>query len=182
MQPASAPCRLVRAFVVAAVCVGCMLSAHVLAGGMVVPARSLLLVYGAVGAVTYGLSGRRWTFGRLLVALGAAQVVLHPTFDLLAGGAPMGSTDDTMLAAHGVAALVLAAVMARGDAVLWRTAQVVAALLRPLMARLRIPGPVAADAILPACPTPVPDLRVPAGLVVAPSAERAPPRRRLSLR
>lgn len=181
MQPASAPCRLVRAFVVAAVCVGSTLSAHVLAGGMVVPGCSLLLVYGAVGAVTYTLSGRRWTFGRLLVALGAAQVVLHPAFDLLAGGAAMGRMDTRMLVAHGVAAVGLAAVMARGDTVLWRTAQVVSALLRPLVALLHILVPVRTDAVVPACPAPVPDLRIPAGLVVAPGTERAPPWRRLSL-
>ena len=180
MQPASGPWRVVRALVVAAACVGITLSAHLLAGGMDVPPRSLLLLYGAVGALTYALSGRRWTFGRLVVALGAAQVVLHPAFDLLAGGT-MGSMGTTMLAAHGVAALVLAAVMARGDAVLWRTAQVVAALLRPLLALLRLLVPVQPDAVLPACPAPAPDLRVPAGLIGAPSTERAPPRQRLSL-
>lgn len=176
MQPATGPWRLVRALVVAGVCVGITLSAHLLAGGMVVPARSLLLVYGAVAAVTYAVSGRQWTFGRLLVALGAAQMLLHPAFDRLAGGGSMGSMDTTMVAAHGVAALVLAAVMARGDAVLWRTARAVAALLRPLVALLRILRPFRPDAVRPASPAPVPDLRVPAGLVVAPGTERAPPR------
>lgn len=181
MQPASAPCRLLRALVVAAACVGITLSAHVLAGGMVVPAHSLLFVYAAVGAVTYAVSRRRWTFGRLVIALGGAQVVLHPAFGVLADGGPMGSMDTTMIAAHGVAAFVLAAVMARGDAVLWRTAQAVVALLRPLVALLRVLVPVGTDAVLPACPAPAPDLRVPAGLVVAPSTERAPPRQRLSI-
>lgn len=182
MQPASGPSRLVRALVVAAACVGITLSAHVFAGGMVVPARSLLLVYGAVCLVTYALSGRRWTLGRLLVAFGAAQVVLHPAFDLLTGGMPMASTDAAMLAAHGVAALVLAVVLARGDVVLWRTADAVAALLRPLAALLRVLVPVRSDVLLTACPAPAPDLRIPAGLVVAPGAERAPPRPRLTHR
>lgn len=165
-----------RALVVAAACVGVTLSAHVFAGGMVLPPRSLLLVYAAVGAVTYAVSGRRWTFGRLLLALGAAQVVLHPAFDVLGGGTPMGSTSATMVAAHLLAAVLLAMVMARGEAVLWRTAELVAELLRPLAAVFSIRGPVPAGTVLPALPAPAPELRVPASLVVAPSTERAPPR------
>lgn len=179
MQPAVGPLRLVRALVVAAVCVGITLSAHLLAGGMVVPARSLLVVHGAVAAVTYAVSAGRWSFGRLLVALGAAQIVLHPTFGLLAGRAPMGSGDTRMLAAHGVAAFVAAAVMARGDALLWCTARVVAALLRPLVASLRVLVPVGTGAVEPPCPAPAPDPRITPGSAGAPITERAPPGPRL---
>jgi hypothetical protein len=180
MPPATGPLRIVRALVVAAACVGTTLSAHLFGGGMAPPARVLLLIWAAVALLAYAASGRRWTVGRLVLVFGLAQLVLHPVFDLAGGMRPMASTDTAMLAAHGVAALVLAVVMARGDTVLWRTAEVIAALLRPLAAVFTYLSPVAADAVPPAIPTPAPDQRVPAGLVVAPSTERAPPRPRLS--
>lgn len=180
MPPATGPLRIVRALVVAATCVGITLSAHVFGGGMPVPARTLLPIWVAVAVLAYAASGRRWTVGRLVLVLGLAQLVLHPVFGLAGGMRPMASTDASMLAAHGAAALVLATVMARGDTVLWRTAEVVAVLLRPLAAVFRLLGPIPADAVPPASPAPAPDQRVPASLVVAPSAERAPPRPRLS--
>lgn len=182
MPPATGPLRIVRALVVAAACVGITLSAHLFGGGAPVPARMLLLIWAAVALIAYAASGRRWTVGRLVLVFGLAQLVLHPAFDLAGGMRPMASTDVPMLAAHGVAALVLAVVMARGDTVLWRTAQVVAALLRPLAAAFGVPGPVRTDAVLPASPAPAPDPRVPASLVVAPGTERAPPRPRLFTR
>ncbi|HEX6446375.1 MAG TPA: hypothetical protein VF053_14870 [Streptosporangiales bacterium] len=182
MPPATGPLRIVRALVVAAACVGSTLSAHLFGGGMPVPARTLLLIWAAVALLAYAASGRRWTVGRLVVVFGLAQLVLHPLFDLAGGMRSTGSPDTSMLAAHGVAALVLAAVMARGDTVLWRTAEVAAALLRPLAAVFGLPRPVLADTVPAAGIAPAPDQRVPASLVVAPSTERAPPWPRPSTR
>jgi hypothetical protein len=179
VPPATGPLRIVRALVVATACVGVTLSAHLLGGGMPVPARMLLLIWAVVSVLSYAASGRRWTVGRLVLVFGLAQLILHPVFDLAGGMRPMASMNAPMLAAHGLAALVLAAVMARGDTVLWRTAEVIAALLlSPLAAVFGLPQPVRTESVPPASPAPAPDQRVPASLVVAPSTERAPPRPR----
>lgn len=128
-----------------------------------------------VGGVAYGLSGARWTFGRLLLVLGLGQVVLHPLFDLVN---PAGSAAESavMVVAHLVVAVGLAGVMAHGDLVLWRLADVVRALLRPLadLARGVTVLPVAASGG-PSSAAGRLDLPVPTGVTLAPTAERAPP-------
>lgn len=173
MQPAAGPWRVVRAAFVAVVCVACSVVAHVAAGGEVPGAGTVAGVCGGVGVLAYALSGRRWTFGRLLLVLGIGQIVLHPLFDLVN---PPGAAAESagMVVAHLAAAVGLAAVMAHGDLVLWRLAAVVHALLRPLAG-------FAGTVVVPVAPAGSScavgglDLPVPTGVELAPTGERAPP-------
>ncbi|MQA76779.1 MAG: hypothetical protein GEU88_21225, partial [Solirubrobacterales bacterium] len=130
MHPAAGPGRALRAVVVAAVCVGCSLSAHVMAGGAAASHPMLFGTWLAVAAVAFALSGRPWTFGRLLAVLGGGQLVLHPLFD--ATGAPSASGSPAMPLAHLAASLLLAVLLAHGDRALWRLCALILALLRPL--------------------------------------------------
>lgn len=189
MQLAAGPWRGVRAAVVAVVCVSCSVVGHVAAGGDLPGAATLGSVWLAVAAVAYRLSAARWTFGRLLLVLGGGQVLLHPTFAVAAPAshaapAPSavahvgGHASWVMVGGHLAAAVVLAVLLAYGDRVLWRLADVVQALLRPLARGVHgvdvVPTATSGGRVLTGHCRHLP---VPLDVVVVPAAERAPPRR-----
>ncbi len=113
------PLRFVRALTVSATCVALSLATHLIGGGSGVDGVSVVAVLGLLMTtvlltlVLGALSGRRWTLGRSLMALGSGQVVLHAIFTVLLasphdqshGGAAAGWLSMTL--AHTVAALLI---------------------------------------------------------------------------
>jgi hypothetical protein len=139
------PLRLLRAFMMSANCVALSLVAHVIGAGSGVHGVSVVAVLGLLMTtvlltlVLAALSGRRWTFGRSLLALGSSQVGLHTIFTVLlasphdhspmgqAGGMAMGSSMGlsmgssmalSMALAHTVAALLIGVGIAVNDSAL----------------------------------------------------------------
>jgi len=111
--------RLLRAVMVSATCVALSLTAHVVDTGFAVPAApvaaglGLLVTTMLLILVLMALSGRRWTLGRSLVALGLGQIVLHTIFSVLFAShhhrSPSGLTGEASMAlGHAAAALLIA--------------------------------------------------------------------------
>lgn len=173
MHPVAHPLRGLRASAVAAFCVTSSLLLHVGAGGSVPPVAGYLVAWAVVAAVGYALSGRRWTFGRLLVLLGAGQLVLHPVFEYTSQGAEAGYPPTTMAVAHLAATVLLAVVLAYGERVLWRLAAAAERLMRPLLVLLDAWGLVPAGGWRPVAVAV--ESAAPAGHAAVPRAERAPP-------
>lgn len=138
------PLRFLRAFTVSATCVALTLAMHLIGAGSgvhrvsVVAVLGLLMTAVLLTLVLAAFSGRRWTLGRSLVALGAGQVGLHAIFSVLlappyqhdpaamvggasmVGGAAMGSGAPmvggaSMVLAHGVAVLLIGVAIAVND-------------------------------------------------------------------
>ncbi|MGJ7441761.1 hypothetical protein [Aquipuribacter sp. MA13-6] len=150
-SPTTGAWRAVRAVLVVALVVGLSTGGHLLAGGQVASWRAAVLALLLVSAGVAGITATRLTPVRLVAALGAGQVVVHHALSWTPGGhcATAGSsalfasttiagcrpagghealwTDPGMLLAHLVATVVAAAVLGRGEQLLWT----VRALLRP---------------------------------------------------
>jgi hypothetical protein len=155
--------------------------AHVAAGGLLPSVTILALLAVPVTVVAVALTGRRCGPVLLVGSMAAAQVLLHQT--LMAGQMSAASasamdchaiahTDGwsvTMTAAHVVATLVTALLLARGEQALW---QLVSRLLPtlPCIPRLLACGPRQAPVLLS-----VPALRP--SLVSGGSGLRGPPAR-----
>jgi hypothetical protein len=166
--------------------------AHVAAGGVLPSVTVLALLAVPVTVVAVALTGRRCGPGLLVGSMAAAQILLHETLVALTtqvpgdlagqmsaasasamGGHAMAHTDGrsvTMTAAHVVATLVTALLLARGEQALW---QLVSRLLPtlPCLPRLLLAcGPRPARVLLS-----VPALRP--SLVSGGSGLRGPPAR-----
>lgn len=175
-SPTTGAWRTLRALVVLVVVVGLATTGHLLAGGAVASWRAVVLALLLVGAAVAGLTSLRLTGPRLLALLGAGQVVVHHALAYAPGGhcaAPTGSADlfasttvvscgqaeahvalwadPAMLLGHLVATLVAAAVVGRGERLLWDAAD----LLRPRPLRLpeAVPAMQAAPAVAPVLPS-----------------------------
>ena len=127
-------------------------TAHRLAdGGLPDPAMTVLLS-GLFGWTATALARKARGPVATITLLGAAQLVMHLLLTTLAGHHDMyampGSTGLGMVAAHSVATLVTALLLARADA----TLLTVLAVLRAILPRLLTPLPVpaAAPALVPA--------------------------------
>ena len=139
--------RWARAAVVGLSATGLALLGHVAAGGTAPPAGQLALVLLAVLVVSLALSVRRWTVGPLLAVLLGSQALFHVAFggaghvhggQHLPGESAMpGHSGPLMLVAHGVAALLTALLLRRGEDWLWG--------LLALLARAWRVGRVAAE-------------------------------------
>ncbi|MFJ4029402.1 hypothetical protein ACIPWF_18130 [Paenarthrobacter sp. NPDC089989] len=151
-----------------------------LAGGGVLPEPAILLGLCALTVLPVTiLTAFRLSFPVLIAVLGVGQAWLHWAFHSLSAatsgepmtgghahhasgmavdavgvsGAVQASGDWQMFAAHAVATVVTAVVLARGEQALWA----LSAWLRPLIKLLepfvivpaRVPGPVAAPIVLP---------------------------------
>ncbi|WP_433281396.1 hypothetical protein ACQPZA_14710 [Pseudonocardia xinjiangensis] len=135
-MPTSSGARRVRSAAFAACAVGLALGAHVTAGGEA-PDVTLLLVLGVLVEAASSTFARR-PRGAIAtaVALLSAQVALHGSF-MIAGPAHAAHVSHLpsppMLVAHGLAALVLAVLLVRGEQLITRVARVLVpvALLRP---------------------------------------------------
>ncbi|MFK0010069.1 hypothetical protein ACIQTZ_23730 [Paenarthrobacter sp. NPDC090520] len=171
--------RLLRTGMISSLIIGLASGGH-LAGGGVLPEPAILLGLCALTVLPVSiLTTFRLSFHVLVGVLGAGQAWLHWAFHSLsaaASGGPMpsghahhasgmavdavgvsgavqASSDGQMFAAHAVATVVTAVVLARGEQALWA----LSAWLRPLITLLepfvivpaRVPGPVAAPIVLP---------------------------------
>ena len=167
------PWRHVRSLTVSATCVALSAAGHLAGGGAApdlthapVAALGLGVVTTLVLLVLAAASRRRWTFGRAVLALGLGQGALHLAFTLLfvpaahpaaAGSMPgmaAGTSGHglTMTVGHTVAAVGVAAVIARTDAALaaWLAVSTAGATLHRAVARLRCAlGPAGARAGAP---------------------------------
>jgi hypothetical protein len=122
--------RSVRAAVVGLSASGLALLGHLAAGGTAPPPGQLVLVILAVLVVSLALSARRWTVGPLLAVLLGSQALFHVAFSgagaaHVHGGqhvsesAMPGHPGLLMLVGHGVAALLTALLLRRGEDWLW---------------------------------------------------------------
>lgn len=134
MDPEHATMRLVRGGLLALCCVLLGMSGHTLGGGTSPAAVPALIASALIGGAAVAWAGRRRDFGPLLLAAAEGQVLFH----LILTSAPTGMSHHglslRMLAAHAVATVVMAAVLARGEAVL-------DALYRSLRQFVLLPGP-----------------------------------------
>ena len=129
--------RVGRGLLVAAASLGMSLSGHVLAGAPPAPTAELVAATGVLAVVCCVASRVRWTGRRLLAATGTAEPCFHVLFEMGAvdGGAGLRAataatgllTDPAMLAGHAAAAVALAAVLARGEALAFDVVAVLAA-------------------------------------------------------
>ena len=122
--------RFLRALTVSATCVALSLATHLVGAGpdvlhhlSVVAVLGLLMITVLVTLVLAGLSGRRWTLGRTLIALALGQAVLHTTFTVLLtlppDHSPVAPVDESsMVLAHAVAAMLIGAGIAVSDSAL----------------------------------------------------------------
>lgn len=135
-MPAGVMFRLVRATAFAVVCGGLGALAHLLGGGSVpAPAAAVALAISFAAAVP--ATGRERGTEAILSLLVGAQVVLHLLFSTAPLAVSVGrmhsglGSDVGMLVAHGLATVMTALWLARGEAALW-------ALLRRLAVRFRL--------------------------------------------
>ena len=123
------PLRLLRALTVSATWVALSLATHLIGAGSgvhhvsVVAVLGLLMTTVLLTLVLAGLSGRRWTLGRSLVALALGQVGLHAIFTVLLTSppdhSPVGPVGGlSMVLAHAVAALLIGVGIAVSDSAL----------------------------------------------------------------
>jgi hypothetical protein len=123
------PLRFLRALTVSATCVALSLATHLVGAGAgmhhvpVVSVLGLLMITVLVTLVLAGLSGRRWTLARTLIALALGQAVLHTTFTVLlplppapSPGGPLG--ESSMVLAHAVVAMLIGVGIAVSDSAL----------------------------------------------------------------
>ena len=108
------PLRLLRASMVSATCVALSLATHLIGAGSgmhgmsVVAVLGLLMTTVLLTLVLAALSGRRWTLGRSLLALGAGQVVLHAIFTVLL----TSPVDHSRMGQAGVSSMALSMALA----------------------------------------------------------------------
>ena len=181
-----APFRLVRGCAVAGVGTALAVGAHVAGGGEGVPVVPVLLPVLALSVGCVVAARRAWTLGRLLLALLALQAVVHGSLWLTSGDHPVdprlaelatshaahvhgaSSNAPGMLAAHAVAVLVAAGLLAgvdRAVLMLWRLGRAVLG-VRPAVAPLP-----SALVVVPVTPSP----SRPRSLAVLVSPRRGPP-------
>jgi hypothetical protein len=119
--------RSVRAAVVGLSASGLALLGHLAAGGTAPPPGQLVLAVLAVLVVSRALSARRWTVGPLLAVLLGSQALFHVAFSgvgaahvhggqhVMSASAMPGHPWLLMLVGHGVAALLTALLLRRGE-------------------------------------------------------------------
>jgi hypothetical protein len=139
---------MVRAAVVGLSASGLALLGHLAAGGTAPPPGQLVLAVLALLVVSLALSARRWTVGPLLAVLLGSQALFHVAFSgagsahvhggqhVMSASAMPGHPWLLMLVGHGLAALLTALLLRRGEdwlldlvallARAWRVACVVA--------------------------------------------------------
>jgi hypothetical protein len=159
--------RLLRALMVSATCVALSLTAHVVSTGFALPAApvaaglGLLITTLLLTLVLMAFSGRRWTLGRSLVALGSGQIGLHAILTMLLAShhhhpSSTGLAGEASMAVcHAAAALLIGIGIAANESALDTYFAVASslvgsgvALLLPWQLARRVPGaaPIAAAA------------------------------------
>lgn len=127
-------------------------TAHFMADGELADPALTVLLTGLVGWVATALAGKARGPVATLALLGAGQVVMHLVLVTLAGHDMYGMAGRTggfsMLAAHAVATLVTALLVAKADAMLLAVLSALRAILPWLLPAL--PVPAAATVAMPA--------------------------------
>jgi hypothetical protein len=140
------------------VCCGALaLLGHVLSGAAAPPLSAFVAVTALIGATFAVLAGRRRQFRHILAVSLAAQVAFHLAFLLTsahpAGDLGPGPTDPLALwdpvaaGGHVAAAVVISALVARGEDVVWA--------LYHLLGLVRLPSQVVPGVSTPVRPLPV---------------------------
>ena len=172
-SPGQGLTRWLRAGVLVALTVLVSLTGHALAGGSVHVSGPMLLGVLALGAACVAAAEVRRSFPEILAVVVLAQPVLH----LLAsmgghhgsGHAPAATGVTTgMVLAHLVAAVLVSALLADADRVLWALTGLVVRVLPPAVVPLPAPAPQARLVRVPCVP-----LR--SALRSAPRHRRGPP-------
>ncbi len=127
-------------------------TAHFLADGELADPALTVLLTGLIGWTATALAGKARGPVATLALLGSGQVVMHLVLVTLAGhdmyGMPGRAGGLTMLAAHAIATLVTALLVAKADAMLLAALSAVRAILPWLLPVL--PVPAAAPVAMPA--------------------------------
>jgi hypothetical protein len=110
--------RLLRGGLLAACCVLLGLSGHTLGGGSVPAAAPALVASALIGLAAVAWAGRRRDFRALLWAAALAQAAFHTALSLAPTHNQQHGLVLRMLAGHAAATVVMAAALARGEAVL----------------------------------------------------------------
>ncbi|MET9023628.1 hypothetical protein ABZV93_27015 [Actinopolymorpha sp. NPDC004070] len=136
-HPGSGPLRIIRGALLAVCCTALAVLGHVGAGGEPPPVAALVAGTVIVGAAFAVLADRRRAFGQILAAALVAQVIFHAAFSLacahgydlttgttltpspVAGAVAEVSPGPVMVLAHLGAAVVLAALAAAGETLVW---------------------------------------------------------------
>ncbi|MFC5745388.1 hypothetical protein [Actinomadura rugatobispora] len=146
--------RYVRGGFLTAASTALALAGHALGGGLS-PARlpplwAVLLTGVLVGGLSVGAAGRTLSFWKILIVLGWAQLAFHLVFTVAASGpshhmaaapAPAAGSGPAMTAAHALAAVTAAGLMAGAERALWWLLGAVFAIVALGWPLLR-PGPV----------------------------------------
>jgi hypothetical protein len=176
-MPTSSGARSVRSTAFAGCAVGLALGAHVTAGGEVPDLLPLLLLAVLAEAASSTFARRPRGAIATAVALLSAQVVLHGAFMMAVPHTVHVShlPSPPMLVAHGIAALVLGVLLARGERLIRRVARVLVpvALLRPFR-------PLPVRRLVIAASSDAPRLRP--SVTVHDLSRRGPPEGRLATR
>ncbi|WP_123788580.1 hypothetical protein [Phytoactinopolyspora halophila] len=120
-DPGRGMARVVRGLILATTCLGMSLAAHVAAGGVVHLSVDVVAGGLALSAMCVAAADTRRSFGGILGVVVLSQLVLH----LFAGaGGHHGEVSSygwtpTMLASHVIAAVVLSALLAHGERLVW---------------------------------------------------------------
>jgi hypothetical protein len=178
---------MVRAVVVGISASGLALLGHLAAGGTAPPPGQLVLAVLAVQVVSLALSARRWTLGPLLAVLFGSQALFHVAFSGAGAGhvhgqhvagesAMPGHPWLLMLAGHGVAALLTALLLRRGEDWLWGLVEMLARAWR--VVRVAAEEPIAAG--LPRAMSRSGDVPAVLALLEHAVARRGPPERAIA--
>jgi hypothetical protein len=147
---ASREARLVRGLVVAASGAGLAVGGHLAAGGGLPSKPAVLLLVLLASAACTLLSDREWSFGRLLVALGAVELLVHLAMGLdhgaMSGAVRPGPSGWAMLGAHAAAALLSAWMLRCGEAMYWRIVERLRPRPLPRVLALRVTSELAVGA------------------------------------
>lgn len=126
MNPGYGWLRLLRGALLAACCLVLGWSGHALGGASFNATAPVLAAAVLIAAGSVGLAGRQCGFGRVLGAAAWSQLVFHLTLSVspppAAGHAGHGAVtglDVRMLLGHVAGAVLMAAVLAYGDAAAW---------------------------------------------------------------
>lgn len=145
MSSVDPPFRRTRTIVISAVIVVLAAAAHIIGGGDLPDVTALMPLAALVTVPVAVLTARRMSTGAMVATLGSGQLVLHEAFMYLtpthtvgmdAHGHGMAETDSPlMLAAHLLATIATAVVLAKNEAALFA----LISWLRPLV---QLPEPV----------------------------------------
>jgi hypothetical protein len=150
-DPTAPLVRGIRAGVLALPTVGGAAIAHAASGGCA-PLWAVGVATAISWPTAYAILAVRHRVASLLLWILATQVITHAVLDGLCFGGHTGTTaTTTMLAAHGIAALLSASLLSHADAGLW-IAQALLSAIRPAPTTPALPRTLTTQTITPHAP------------------------------